>query len=282
MQYKSNNRKIEDMEIMEILGFLASILIGVSLGLVGSGGSILTVPVLVYLLAVDPVAATGYSLFIVGFTAGVGSIGYFQKGLVNIKTAIVFGIPSIIAVFSTRAWIVPAIPKEVFTIAGHVVTKSDLLMLLFAILMVVASVSMIKKDKSVAGDEDLKTEQKFNYPLILIEGGLVGIITGLVGAGGGFLIIPALVLLSKLPMKEAVGTSLVIIAAKSLIGFFGEASEAAIDWRLLAIVTTFATVGIFGGIFLSKKIDGNKLKPAFGWFVLVMGIYIIIKETIFK
>jgi uncharacterized membrane protein YfcA len=282
LQYKSNNRKIEDMEIMEILGFLASILIGVSLGLVGSGGSILTVPVLVYLLAVDPVAATGYSLFIVGFTAGVGSIGYFQKGLVNIKTAIVFGIPSIIAVFSTRAWIVPAIPKEVFTIAGHVVTKSDLLMLLFAILMVVASVSMIKKDKSVAGDEDLKTEQKFNYPLILIEGGLVGIITGLVGAGGGFLIIPALVLLSKLPMKEAVGTSLVIIAAKSLIGFFGEASEAAIDWRLLAIVTTFATVGIFGGIFLSKKIDGNKLKPAFGWFVLVMGIYIIIKETIFK
>ncbi len=282
MQYKSNNRKIEDMEIMEILGFLASILIGVSLGLVGSGGSILTVPVLVYLLAVDPVAATGYSLFIVGFTAGVGSIGYFQKGLVNIKTAIVFGIPSIIAVFSTRAWIVPAIPKEVFTIAGHVVTKSDLLMLLFAILMVVASVSMIKKDKSVAGDEDLKAEQKFNYPLILIEGGLVGIITGLVGAGGGFLIIPALVLLSKLPMKEAVGTSLVIIAAKSLIGFFGEASEAAIDWRLLAIVTTFATVGIFGGIFLSKKIDGNKLKPAFGWFVLVMGIYIIIKETIFK
>jgi len=282
LQYKSNNRKIEDMEIMEILGFLASILIGVSLGLVGSGGSILTVPVLVYLLAVDPVAATGYSLFIVGFTAGVGSIGYFQKGLVNIKTAIVFGIPSIIAVFSTRAWIVPAIPKEVFTIAGHVVTKSDLLMLLFAILMVVASVSMIKKDKSVAGDEDLKAEQKFNYPLILIEGGLVGIITGLVGAGGGFLIIPALVLLSKLPMKEAVGTSLVIIAAKSLIGFFGEASEAAIDWRLLAIVTTFATVGIFGGIFLSKKIDGNKLKPAFGWFVLVMGIYIIIKETIFK
>jgi len=278
-----NNKliKIVDMEIMEILGFLASILIGVSLGLVGSGGSILTVPVLVYMLAVDPVAATGYSLFIVGFTAGVGSVGYFQKGLVNIKTAIVFGIPSIIAVFSTRAWIVPAIPKEVFTVAGHVVTKSELLMLLFAVLMVVASMSMIKKDKKVV-EEEVNGEQKFNYPMILLEGGLVGVITGLVGAGGGFLIIPALVLLSKLPMKEAVGTSLVIIAAKSLIGFFGEASEAAIDWKLLAIVTAFATVGIFGGIFLSKKIDGAKLKPAFGWFVLVMGIYIITKETIFK
>ncbi len=264
---------------MEIIGYIASILIGISLGLIGSGGSILTVPVLVYLFSVDPVAATAYSLFIVGFTAAVGSVGYFRKGLVNIKTALVFGIPSIIAVFMTRAYIVPAIPKEVFSIGEFMITKSILLMLLFAILMVAASYSMIKKDKKSTSET---TAQKFNYPVILLEGSIVGIVTGLVGAGGGFLIIPALVLLSKLPMKEAVGTSLVIIAAKSLIGFFGESGETVIDWQLLTIVSAVATVGIFIGIALSKKIDGAKLKPIFGWFVLVMGIYIIIKETLLK
>jgi uncharacterized membrane protein YfcA len=265
---------------MEIIGYIASILIGISLGLIGSGGSILTVPVLVYLFAVDAVAATAYSLFIVGFTAAIGSVDYFRKGLVNIKTAVVFGIPSIAAVFLTRAYIVPAIPKEVFTIGTFVLTKSILMMLLFAILMVVASFTMIKKEKKKK-EEDLG-QQKFNYPVILIEGAIVGIITGLVGAGGGFLIIPALVLLSKLPMKEAVGTSLVIIAAKSLIGFFGEGAETVIDWSLLSMVSAFATVGIFIGGYLSKKIDGAKLKPLFGWFVLIMGIYILIKETLLK
>ena len=265
---------------MEIIGYISSILIGISLGLIGSGGSILTVPVLVYLFSVDAVAATSYSLFIVGFTAAVGSIGYFKKGLVNIKTAIVFGIPSIIAVFLTRLYVVPSIPKEVFSIGELLVTKSMLMMLLFAILMVAASYSMIKKVKKDK-EEDLGP-QKFNYPVILFEGALVGFVTGLVGAGGGFLIIPALVLLSKLPMKEAVGTSLAIVAAKSLIGFFGEGSETVIDWSLLAIVSAFATVGIFIGLYLSKKIDGAKLKPIFGWFVLTMGIYIIIKETLLK
>lgn len=266
---------------MEVVGFLASILIGISLGLIGGGGSILTVPVLVYLFKSDPVAATAYSLFIVGATSVIGSFSYFKKGLVNVKTAIVFGIPSIIAVYFSRAIVVPAIPDEIWVIQNFVLTKSIFLMLLFAILMIGASYSMIKKDKIVEANE-ANEKQKFNYPLILIEGGIVGMLTGLVGAGGGFLIIPALVVLSKLPMKEAVGTSLVIIAAKSLIGFFGESSETIIDWVFLTKVTAFAMAGIFIGMWLSKKIDGAKLKPAFGWFVLVMGIYIIFKETMFK
>ncbi len=265
---------------MIIIGYIASILIGIALGLIGGGGSILTVPVLVYLMGVDAVAATAFSLFIVGATSAVGSVQYFRKGLVNIKTAIVFGIPSIVAVFLTRAYIVPAIPKEIMSIGDFVITKSILMMLLFACLMIAASYSMIKKSKTNS-DEDTK-EQKFNYPVILIEGLVVGILTGLVGAGGGFLIIPALVILSKLPMKEAVGTSLVIIAAKSLIGFFGEGAETVINWQIILSVTAFAVLGIFIGTYLSKKIDGAKLKPAFGWFVLVMGIYIILKETIFK
>lgn len=266
---------------MEVVGFLASILIGISLGLIGGGGSILTVPVLVYLFKSDPVAATAYSLFIVGATSVIGSFSYFKKGLVNVKTAIVFGIPSIIAVYFSRAIVVPAIPDEIWVIQNLVLTKSIFLMLLFAILMIGSSYSMIKKDKIVEANE-ANEKQKFNYPLILIEGGIVGMLTGLVGAGGGFLIIPALVVLSKLPMKEAVGTSLVIIAAKSLIGFFGESSETIIDWVFLTKVTAFAMAGIFIGMWLSKKIDGAKLKPAFGWFVLVMGIYIIFKETMLK
>ena len=264
---------------MEIIGYICAIFIGVSLGLIGSGGSILTVPVLVYLFGIDAVSATAYSLFIVGFTAAIGSIGYFKKGLVNVKTALVFGLPSIVAVFVTRAYIVPAIPKEIMKVGDFVLTKNIMLMLLFAILMVAASYSMIKKDKNKSQEQD--EPQKFNYPVILAEGLIVGLITGLVGAGGGFLIIPALVLLSKLPMKEAVGTSLVIIAAKSLIGFFGENAETSIDWQLLMLISVMATIGIFIGIFLSKKIDCAKLKPAFGWFVLVMGIYIITKELVF-
>lgn len=263
---------------MEIVGYFFSIIIGISLGLIGGGGSILTVPVLVYIFKIDAVMATGYSLFIVGLTSAFGSIQYFRNKLVNIKTAIVFGIPSIVAVFLTRACIVPAIPAEITTIGSFLITKSILLMLLFAILMIAASYSMIKKDNT----ESVSTIQKFNYPLILIEGTVVGVLTGLVGAGGGFLIIPALVILSKLPMKEAVGTSLAIIAAKSLIGFIGETVGATTNWTFLLTVSSFAIIGIFIGTLLSKRIDGNKLKPAFGWFVLVMGIYIIIKETFLK
>ena len=265
---------------MDTAGYLASIFIGIALGLIGGGGSILTVPVLVYLFNLDVVLATAYSLFVVGTTSIVGSFSFFKKGLINIKTAIVFGIPSIISVFLTRAYIVPAIPQEVFSIGNFTVTKNMLLMLLFAVLMIFTSYSMIKKDKEVR--KEIPQKQQFNYPLILMEGILVGILTGLVGAGGGFLIIPALVLLSKLPMKEAVGTSLVIIAAKSLIGFFGESGETVIDWVFLSKVTVFAIIGIFTGMGLSKRINGEKLKPAFGWFVLVMGIYIVLKETVIR
>lgn len=260
---------------MEILGYIAALLIGVSLGLIGGGGSILTVPVLVYLMGVDPVLATAYSLFIVGTTSLVGVFPKYKQGLVSLRTAIVFGIPAILAVFSTRKFLIPFIPDEIFSLNGFVFTKSILMMLLFAILMVVASVSMIRDKKEIKNEPG---EQKFNYPLILMEGLIVGVLTGMVGAGGGFLIIPALVLLSKLPMKKAVGTSLLIIAAKSLIGFTGDISNYKMDWSLLMIVTIIAVIGIFAGNILSNRIDSTKLKKGFGWFVLVMGIYIIIKE----
>lgn len=263
---------------MEIIGYFASALIGVSLGLIGGGGSILTVPVLVYLFGVDPVLATAYSLFIVGSTSLVGAFPKYKEGMVNVKTAVIFGIPAILAVYATRAWLVPMIPNPVFSIGDFVVSKAMLMMGLFAMLMVFASYSMIQDKKSGPKEAETTGPQQFNYPMILAEGGIVGVLTGLVGAGGGFLIIPALVLFSKLPMKQAVGTSLLIIAAKSLIGFTGDLSQYEMDWRLLGIVTALAVVGIFIGNRLSRNVDGDKLKKAFGWFVLVMGIYILIKE----
>ena len=262
---------------MEILGYIASLFIGVSLGLIGGGGSVLTVPVLVYLFSVEPVLATAYSLFVVGTTSLVGAIPKYRKGLVNMKTAIVFGIPSIASVYFTRRFIVPAIPNNVLTIGDFVLTKPVFFMLVFAILMVFASYSMIKGN---GNKEEEPTVQKFNYPLIIIEGLLVGLLTGIVGAGGGFLIIPALVILSKLPMKSAIGTSLLIIAAKSLIGFLGDLSHTTMNWDLLLPVTALAVGGIFIGDRLSKKMQPQILKKLFGWFVLVLGIYIILKEVI--
>lgn len=264
---------------MEIIGYIASLVIGISLGLIGGGGSILTVPVLVYLFRVQPVIATAYSLFIVGSTSLVGAFPKYKLGEVNLKTALIFGVPSIAAVFATRAYIVPAIPNEIFSIGSLVVTKSLLMMILFAVLMVFASISMIRNPKKK--EEKEQEKQEFNYPVILLEGAVVGVLTGLVGAGGGFLIIPALVLLSKLPMKQAIGTSLLIIAAKSLIGFTGDLGKEAMNWTLLLTITALAILGIFIGNQLSKKISAEGLKKGFGWFVLAMGVYIIVKELFF-
>ena len=266
------------MDSIVIIGFAAAILIGISLGLIGGGGSILTVPVLVYILGVNPVLATAYSLFVVGSTSLVGAATYMRKGLVNYKTALVFAVPSFIAVFLTRKFLVPALPDPLFTVGEAIITKNIGIMVFFALIMLAASYSMIFAKKCVDCDEDEPVA--FNFPMIALEGSVVGVITGIVGAGGGFLIIPALVLLAKLPMKMAVGTSLLIIAAKSLIGFLGDLSTQTIDWQMLLIFTGLSIVGIVIGSALSKKINEKVLKTGFGWFVLVMGIYIITKELL--
>ncbi|MEJ5994503.1 sulfite exporter TauE/SafE family protein [Pedobacter sp. Du54] len=263
---------------MEITGYSASILIGISLGLIGGGGSILTVPVLVYLFSIDTVLATTYSLFVVGSTSLVGSFSYFKKGFINGKTVLFFGIPSIIAVFLTRHYMLSAIPEHVLNVGDFELSKSILLMVFFAVLMVFASYSMLKKDTEVSA----VITKPANTFSVIVQGLMVGVVTGLIGAGGGFLIIPALVNLLKLPMKTAIGTSLIIIAVNSLMGFGFSLGHYPIDWQFLLTVTLIAIGGIFIGTYLSTKIDGKKLKPAFGWFVLVMGIYILIKETILK
>lgn len=263
------------MEITEIFGYIGALLIGLVLGLIGGGGSILTVPILVYTLSLNPVIATAYSLFIVGSTSLVGAVRNMMKGMVDFKTAIIFAIPAFIAVYLTRAFLIPAIAEELFQIGDFVVTKNLAIMLFFAVIMLLASFSMIRNKNKETDENAVIT---YNYPLIIIEGLVVGTITGIVGAGGGFLIIPALVLLAKLPMKKAVATSLFIIAIKSLIGFLGDVQTHDIEWTFLLSFTALSVVGIFIGIWLNKFIDGKKLKKAFGWFVLLMGIYIIYKE----
>lgn len=262
---------------MVYLGYIAAVLIGILLGLIGAGGSILTIPVLVYLIGISPVNATSYSLFIVGISAFIGGLRYLKNNLISLRTALVFGLPSVVSIFFTRKYLLHAIPDHLFNLGHMEITKDAALMILLAVLMVVASYSMIKKPTIVRADSHKHNEQ-YRYFLIFQQGIIIGILVGLVGAGGGFLIIPALVMLAKLPMKKAVGTSLAIIALNSSIGFLSDFGVHQFDWNFLFIFSAFAISGIIVGSYLSKYISGVKLKPAFGWFVLLMGIYIISKE----
>jgi uncharacterized membrane protein YfcA len=263
---------------MEIAGYLAAVLIGVSLGLIGGGGSILTVPVFVYLLHVQPVLATTYSLFVVGSCSLVGGARAYIKKLIDFHVVLYFGLPSLLSVFLVRRFVLPLIPEYLFTIGDLVVTKGVFLMVLFALLMLSAAISMIRSvSKPPAG-----VIRKERSGALLIQGLLIGAITGLLGAGGGFLIIPALVLISRLPMKIAVGSSLTIMAISSFFGFFSTLSHYTINWLQLLTFTTIAVLGIFAGIALSEKIPGQALKKGFGWFVLATGLFILVRELFFS
>lgn len=263
---------------MEIAAYIASIFIGVSLGLIGGGGSILTVPVLVYMFGISPIVSTSYSLFIVGSTSLVGAYSNYRKGAVKIKTALLFGSTSITTVFLTRKFLIPLIPKDLFKIGEFQITEPLLTMILFAILMVIASVGMIRSKEREPGC--LECDLKGNIIRMLLSGIGIGLTTGILGAGGGFLLIPTLVLVLGMPMKEAVGTSLLIIALNSLIGFVGDIGHFAIDWIFLAKITAIAMTGILIGGAVAKRVDAGSLKKGFGWFVLAMGIYIISTELV--
>jgi uncharacterized membrane protein YfcA len=265
---------------MHILGYFAAILIGLSLGMVGSGGSILTVPVLVYLMGVNPLLATTSSLFIVGCTSFIGGLRAYSKKLIHFKAVTEFGLPSIFSIFITRHYILPAIPHELFRIGNTVITKEIMLMVVFALLMLAASFSIMRSTKDV---QEVEERDRPGRALSMVLLGLgIGVITGLLGAGGGFLIIPSLVLFLKLPMKTAVGTSLLLVAINSLFGFLFSLKQFDYDWTLLLTFTVLSGIGIFIGSRLAEKIPGDKLKKGFGWFVLAMAIFILVKETFLK
>jgi uncharacterized membrane protein YfcA len=265
------------MEINYIIGYFLAVLAGITLGLIGSGGSILSVPVLVYIIGIEPILATAYSLFVVGTTALVGGFQKATQKLVDFKKVLLFGVPTISAVFLTRKFIVPAIPDVIFSTVNFTLHKSVLIMIVFAVVMISASVRMIKPLK----EKIINDDSKLNYFRIILQGLFIGLVAGFVGAGGGFLIIPALLFLAKTPMKMAVGTSLFIVAVQSLIGFVGDIRpDQIIDWKVVLIFTGCSIIGVFIGNYLSKKFSGDRLKTGFGWFVLAMGIYILAKELL--
>ncbi len=265
------------MEINEIVGYVLAIFVGITLGLIGSGGSILSVPILVYVLHVEPVIATGYSLFIVGSTALIGGIQKAKQKLVDFKKVLLLGIPTLLTVFLTRRFIVPKVPEAIDITNNFVITKATLLMGVFAIVMILVSLKMIFTKPEI----EVKDSTKLNYFRIIFQGIFIGLLAGFVGAGGGFLIIPTLMFFAKTPMKVAVGTSLFIVAIQSLIGFVGDLQiNTNVNWSLLLTFSILSIIGIFIGNYFAKKIDSSKLKTIFGIFVLGIGVYILIKELL--
>ena len=263
------------MEISQIIGYILAVFVGMTLGMLGSGGSILSVPILVYVMGIEPTLATAYSLFVIGTTSFVGGIHKAKQKLVDFNKVFLFGVPAVISVFITRKILVPRIPEIIFSTENFTLSKSVLIMVVFAFVMIFASVRMIKPLK-----ERISTDgERLNYYRIALLGIFIGLLSGFVGAGGGFLIVPTLLFFAKNPIKMAVGTSLFIVSLQSLIGFLGDImGHQIIDWKLLIIFTLASIVGIFIGNFISKKVEDNKLKTSFGWFVLAMGIYIILRE----
>jgi len=261
---------------MEIIGYAASVCIGLILGILGGGGSILSIPILVYLFHMDVVLASAYSLFIVGATSLVGAIPKYKDRFISVRTGMLFGIPSIISIFITRKWVVQAIPDIIWQTDSLVLTKRLLLLGLFAVLMVIASVSMIRERQEKITDEG----ERFRPILLIVQGIFIGFLTGLVGAGGGFLIIPGLVLLTRLTFKAAAGTSLIIIAVNSLIGFLGDLFNYSMDWTFLLTLTSLAIVGVLIGNQLSHRIPPGGLRKIFGWFILMAGCAMMIHEVL--
>ncbi|KIX20035.1 permease [Flavobacterium sp. 316] len=257
---------------MEVFAYIGALLIGLVLGLTGGGGSMLTVPVLVYVLHINPVVATAYSLFIVGSTSVVGAFQNYKKGLVDFHNGILFAVPSFIGVYLTRRFIIPIIPDTIITTSYFSLSKNTFLMLLFAIIMLLSAIAMLKKKK------ERIVKEKSSITSLIIQTFLIGILIGLIGAGGGFIIIPSLVLFAKLPMKKAIGTSLFIIAINSSIGFLGDVQNLTIDWFFLISFSAISILGILLGIFLNKFINESQLKKGFAYFVLAMAFLILVKE----
>jgi uncharacterized membrane protein YfcA len=268
---------------MIIAGCIAFLLIGLILGFIGGGGSILGVPVLVYVMGYSPDEATSYSLFIVGTTSLIGAIAYLKRGEISVEAILQFALASLTTVFCVRKFLMPTIPG-IINFYGFEVFKHTLIMVVFSILILSSSISMIKKKKYNRINEakwDEFAKSPMGLPFVILLGIFVGFITGFVGAGGGFIIVPVLIFFLRLNFKKAIGTSLCIIALNSLIGFTGNIGNQSLNWMFLLMISSICILGILLGSLLSHKISSQKLKPAFGWFTLAVGIFVLIKETVF-
>lgn len=267
------------MDIYQILGYISAIVIGITLGIFGGGGTILTVPVLVYLMRFDTTLAITYSMFIVGLTTTAGSVQAYIKKTMDVNAAFSFGVPSVIMVALTR-FLLPTETADklvILHIGNYALTLAHLLLLLFAVLMIIVSLFMI-----ISKPVNEKEIPPRKYGNILWKAMLVGVISGLLGAGGGFIIVPALIAFYRMDAKKAIGTSLFIIAANSFVGFFVKIGKFDVDWIFLVIFSFIAIVGILIGMYISRRIKATNLKKGFGVFVLIMGIYVLIREIFLK
>ncbi|OAB56352.1 permease [Phormidium willei BDU 130791] len=259
------------MDIIWILGHILALGIGISLGLLGGGGSILAVPILMYVMGLSPQEAIAASLFIVGIVSLLGLIPHAKAGNVSLKLALTFAPAAMVGAYAgARLAALPAITETIQVVA-------------FGIVMLLASILMIRKGQRQAQPVEAalsppKSPSLGKILMIPLEGLLVGIITGFVGVGGGFAIIPALVLLGGTPMKEAIGTSLLIIAFKSATAFFGYMDQVSLDWGLMISFTLAASVGTYAGAMLSHRLDASHLQKAFGYFVLAVSIFVLIQR----
>lgn len=267
------------MTSLEFLGYAASLVMGLALGLTGGGGSILTVPILVYLFGIGALQATAYSLVIVGLVALWGTWGAYRNGELNLNRALAFGIPGVIGVAVSRRVLLPLLPSEL-SIFGLTLSQSSILLIAFSLLMLLASVSMIRTSWSENARVVAAKVDRSVSTIILFLGGLaVGLLAGFVGAGGGFLIVPALVSIGKLDMKQAVGTSLFVIALQSLLGVLSDFKAVAqMDFILFSVIAVLAIIGMSLGTLFRKRISQSKLMLGFGFFVLVMGGLILFQE----
>ncbi len=263
------------MSQQEVIGYVAAILVGLVIGLAGGGGSILTVPIFVYVFNIPTLMATTYSLFVVGSTSMIGSINHIWKKRVDLRVTLVFALPSFISVYMTRRLLVPALPDPLFSLNGFMLGKSDAILYFFVFVMIVAARAMIRSDRPEEGEA---ADGKPRYGSLALDGLAVGMLTGTIGAGGGFIIVPMLVLLAGLPIHRAVATSVLIIAMNSFIGLMGDIHHTELDWDFLLPFTSLSIAGIFIGMYLARYIAPAKLKKGFGWFVLAVAGYVIFRE----
>lgn len=261
-----------------VSGFLLAVVVGLTLGLIGSGGTILTVPIFVYVMGVDAVMATTYALFAVGVTSVVGTVRGFFNNEIDLPEACRFGIPSLLTVFLTRTFLLPLVP-ETIRFGSFEIHQSIALMIIFALIMFASGISMVISSSSLTGYT--LAAEKSSAAKTTILAVLVGLITGVAGAGGGFLIVPALLSVLRLSIRKAVSTSLLIISVNSLFGMLGDMEKIKdFDWFILCGYTLFAIIGIFAGFSLSEKVSSSVLKKVFGYFIICLSIFILCKELL--
>ncbi|MDM1295458.1 sulfite exporter TauE/SafE family protein [Sphingobacterium sp. N143] len=264
------------MESIFIIGFILAVLVGLSMGLMGSGGSILTLPIFVYLFHIEPQYALDYSLFSIGILALIGSIRPLKKNEINLKTTAIFLVPSLFSVYLTKRYLLAAIPEQ-FNLAGVEISRNHTIMLLFSAVIIISASAMVTQRKQVKTVAVIMNSVQIAK--ITLVGFLVGIMTGLVGAGGGFIIVPALVLLIGIPLKQAIATSLFIIGLNASFGLVANYQLMEhINWPILILFTLITLIGLQIGSKWKERLDTIKLKGIFGYFLLGIGTLILISE----